>query len=543
MAVRVQRGDVRETVAYLQPPDVIGELSVLTNRTCVADVEVMVDADVVYLPKDALKKLPAEREAILRGLLHIVIERLQNTVAGGARVKSSPVISLHNLPHWEAPHTFARELTVSLAQKSGQETLLVNIGGMTETEEVSIGERAWMCGLPGATADAEIRSGLARRLTFWKSRFTQVVLNPIGPRAGVIADVCTAFVDLNGYLAGPGDPIPDNLGNNTFVIQSAAEPTLPLLDGRHQLIWEGDESEKANLGTARFRRVVESIARHILGIQVGIALGGGAAWGWAHIGVLEIFEKAGLPIDVISGCSMGSVIGALRCAGFSVPEMLEIANYWKSRTRKFIEWRFWRMTLLNEGVVLRTFRKYWNDRTVNTLEIPYWANAVDLRNGKEFSIRDGEVVNAVRASISLPGLLPPYTRDRHLLVDAGIMDPVPVRLAKEMGASFTVAVNAMAKLEATEVDTRPAIGAFDVMLRCTRIMGHEIGQARAEETAQIVLTPSFGNITMLQFARAPETVDCGRRVAEQHLEAVLDGYERVKALAAMERPQPVEQNL
>jgi NTE family protein len=259
--------------------------------------------------------------------------------------------------------------------------------------------------------------------------------------------------------------------------------------------------------------------------------------------VLEVFEKAGLPFDVVSGCSMGSVIGALRCSGTSVAEMVEIADYWRTRTRKFVEWRFWRFTLLNEGAVLKTFRKYWDDRLVNTLEIPYWANAVDIKNGHEFSIRDGLVVDAVRASISLPGLLPPYKRPPHLLVDAGIMDPVPVRLTRTMGSSFTVAVNAMAKLEATEVDTRPAIGAIDIMLRCTRIMGHEIGQARAEESAQICLTPTLGNITMLQFARAPEIIDCGRRVAEQHLEAVLDGYERVKAVAAMERPQPVGQNL
>ena len=236
---------------------------------------------------------------------------------------------------------------------------------------------------------------------------------------------------------------------------------------------------------------------------------------------------------------MGSVIGAFRCSGMSVRELNEIALYWQNRTRRFVEWRFWRMCLLNTKVVRKTFHKYFGDRTLNQLEIPYWANAVDIKTGNEFTIKDGTLVDCVRASIALPGLMPPAERAGHLLVDAGIMDPVPVNLVRRMGCRYAVAVNAMAALESQKVSTRYPFNAFDIMIRCTRVMGHEIGQARAEEAADVVLTPTLGDITMLQFARSPEIIECGRRAAEEHLPAILAGYERLKT-TPVEQAQPAE---
>jgi NTE family protein len=269
-------------------------------------------------------------------------------------------------------------------------------------------------------------------------------------------------------------------------------------------------------------------------MQVGIALGGGAAWGWAHIGVLSVLEKAALPVDVVAGCSMGTVIGTLRCTGRSLEELREIANYWRNRTKRFIEYRVWRMHLLNEKAVRRAFARYFGDRQVNQMEIPFWANAVDIGTGREFTIKSGPIVDAVRASISLPGLLPPFDSNGRMLVDAGIMDPVPVNLIRRMGCRYAIAVNAMAPLEGEPLSKRYPINIFDVMFRCTRIMGHEIGQARAEAAANVMMTPPVRNISMLQFDRSEEIIDCGRRVAEENLPAILAGYERLK----MSEPMP-----
>jgi NTE family protein len=380
-----------------------------------------------------------------------------------------------------------------------------------------------------------LRGRAAQQLTVWKSRYENLILNPLGPGAAAIAEAIDDFANFHGDLCGPGDPLAEE-ANDRFLVQSAAQPTLPRLSGSRQLAPGAAEAETARHAGApapgAFLRTVDSIARRVAGLQVGIALGGGAAWGWAHIGVLQVLENAGIPIDVITGCSMGSVIGAFRSTGRSVAELTEIAEYWRTRTKRFIEWRFWRMCLISEKMVRKTFRGYFGDRTVNQTAIPYWANAVDIQTGKEFTIQDGSLIDCIRASIALPGLLPPFSTDGHLLVDAGITDPVPVHLVRTMGCQYAIAVNAMAELQAQPVRRRYPFNAFDVMTRCMFVMGHEIGQARAEQVADVVFTPNLGSITLLEFDRSPEIIECGRRAAEAMLPQIVAGYDKLKSRLA-----------
>jgi NTE family protein len=226
---------------------------------------------------------------------------------------------------------------------------------------------------------------------------------------------------------------------------------------------------------------------------------------------------------------MGSVVGAFRAAGFGVDRLKDIAHYWRTRTRPFINKRVWQLSLLSERVVRKTFRQYFGERAVNQTAIPYWANAVDIRMGKEYSITDKSLVDCVRASIALPGLLPPFTRNSHLLVDAGIMDPVPVRLVRSMGCHYAIGVNAMAAPDSQEISNGRFGRFLDILTRSMFLMGHEIGQARAEQSANIVFTPELGEITMMQFSRSPEIIECGEKAAEANLPKILEGYERLKS--------------
>jgi NTE family protein len=537
MAVRIQREDSSETLGYLQPPDTFGELSFVTGRPCARDVEADVDAEVLRLSRESVTKLPGSGGNLMRA----VVGRLQDPLTRAATAAELSVIVLRNHPNWEAPQAFAAELARSLARQTNRETLLVHLSSAAQAGEVRrVDDRFSVCVFNVRPGDAESRSALARQLADWKREFQNVILNKTGTDAAAIHNTGGEFANWLGELLGPGDPVPDVDGPNTFIVQSAERPTLPLLNGGRQLIYDAAAAEAAhNSGTAipeRFRRTADSIARCVARIQVGLALGGGAAWGWAHIGVLSVLEEAGLPIDMICGCSMGSVIGALHCAGYSVKQLIDIANHWRTRTRRFIEWRFWRMALLNEKRLCRVFRRYFGDRLVNQAEIPFWANAVDIQTGKEIAVQSGSLVECVRASVAMPGLLPPVNRKAHLLVDASIMDPVPVRLLRGMGCHFAIGVNALAKFESQRINTHYPFNAFDVMSRCVSITGHEIGQARAEQAADIVFTPALGDITMLQFSRSAEIIERGRKTANEHLPAILASYERMKQRATQQPP-------
>ena len=540
LVVRVQRGEWRETVAYLQPPAMVGELSFLTGRRCVADVEVEVDAELVLLPKEAVPKLPKRGDVILRGLMREIAGRLQETVALGAKVPESPIALFYNHPNWEAPLSFASELACSLARQTGRQTLLVNLGTVSPHEVRSLDGSASACSLAVSAGGENLRADVAEKLTAWKGSFENVLLNPVGPQAAAIAETIKEFTNFRGDLVGPGDPVPGEAGEAHFIVQSALRPTLPFLTGRQQLVFDAAASESAYLSgrlvTSRFQRSVDSIARCIAGLQVGLTLGAGAAWGWAHIGALSVLEDAGLPIDCISGSSMGSAIGAARSVGFTVQELKEIADSWPWRSKRLFEWRFWRMCLLNERVILKALHEYFGDRLVNQTEIPYWANSVDIQTGREYTIRTDTLVECVRGSAAMPGLLPPLPREGHLLVDGGIADPVPAKLVRQMGCHFSIAINVMAEIESHKVKRRYPFNTFEIVTRCLFAMGHGIGQARAERTADVVFTPDLGEIGVVDFSRSREIIECGRKAAEEHLPAILAGYQRLKARSPREQP-------
>jgi NTE family protein len=531
LAVRIQRGRERDTVAMLQPPEAFGELSFLTGRQCVADIEVVVDSEIVFLPKEAVPKSGPQSDALNRGLLGALATRLQVTMQRGASAVEKPVVLIRNYPHWQAPEAFAGELAASLTRQTGLSTLLVNVGSKSSSDLVPTGDATATIDV-GDRFDAETVRPHVTRLLNESKRYTNVLLNVMGPDAAILAEQIQDLSNFRGFLLGADDPVPEVPEHIPhFIVQSGQKPTLPFLSGSRQLIREEAESETAfrqnQPVTARFRQTVDSIARRIGGIQVGLALGGGAAWGFAHIGVLAALREAGLPIDVIAGCSMGSVIGSLYACGYSVEQLTEVAEYWRNRTGRFLEWRFWRMCLVSERMVRKVFTGYFGDKAVNHTDMPFWANAVDIEGGEEHTIRDGLLVDCIRGSIALPGLLPPYARPPRLLVDAGIMDPVPAEQLRTMGSQYAVAINAMAAPGTTEMSSRYPFNAFNVMIKCMFVMGHSVGQ-RAEKAADIVFTPDLAGINLLQFKRAPEIIECGRRATEVRVTDIMAGYQRLK---------------
>jgi predicted acylesterase/phospholipase RssA len=158
---------------------------------------------------------------------------------------------------------------------------------------------------------------------------------------------------------------------------------------------------------------------------------------------------------------------------------------------------------------------------------------VDIETGREYTFRDGAIAEAVRAAMAFPGSLPPFVRGSHLLIDAAIMNPVPVSLTREMGCRYAIAINAIGPLVAGRLPRHFPMQAIEYVSRCLRIAGHEAGQYRAESSADAVLVPDLGDTTMTSLARCHEIIEAGRRVAREQLPAIQAGYARLadRALA------------
>jgi len=176
--------------------------------------------------------------------------------------------------------------------------------------------------------------------------------------------------------------------------------------------------------------------------KIGLALGSGSARGLAHIGVLKVLESNSVPIDYIVGSSMGAFIGALYAGGLSVKQLEDIACNvdWKLTTKMFAPTLPWNG--LVAGNQIREFIKTLvGDININNLKIPFAAVATDVMNGEKIVIEQGSLVEAIRASISIPGIFIPVQYENRFLVDGGVANPVPVDVVKTMGADIVIAVN------------------------------------------------------------------------------------------------------
>jgi len=189
--------------------------------------------------------------------------------------------------------------------------------------------------------------------------------------------------------------------------------------------------------------VVRRIARELGNVLVGLALGTGAARGFAHIGVIRILEQAGIGIDVVAGSSMGSLIGAAWAVGKSADEMEEIALRIKGKRAflKLLDPVFPGAGLIRGRRVYNFLESIVDGLTFADTLIPLKIVASDLNTLEEVVFEQGKLIDAIRASISIPGVFRPVTQNSHTLIDGGLTDPVPVQVLARAGVSKIIAVN------------------------------------------------------------------------------------------------------
>ena len=241
-------------------------------------------------------------------------------------------------------------------------------------------------------------------------------------------------------------------------------------------------------------------------IKVGIALGSGGARGLAHIGVLEALCGEGIPIDLITGSSMGSVVGAIYACGGDLRMAGKLAAMLKERS-------YLDMVIPREGFIKgdkfqELIRIVTKDMDFGQTRVPFACLAVDLENSELLLLREGKIHEAVRASISIPGIFVPHRHMGRMLVDGGVVERVPVHSAREMGADFVIGVDV-----GYQGGVRaPAKNVIDILNYTIELMQWEVARARAN-TADLMISPRVDHINPLSNAQAEECVELGRAAA------------------------------
>lgn len=177
---------------------------------------------------------------------------------------------------------------------------------------------------------------------------------------------------------------------------------------------------------------------------LGLALGSGSARGLAHIGVLKVFEREGLPVDLIAGTSMGALVGGAYALGKTAGEIEEVAlGTDVTRLLSMVDVALPTRALMNGGKIERFIREFAGALTFEDTTLPFACVAVDVRSGQEVVLREGGLTTAIRASISTPIIFAPVERDGQLLVDGAVLNSVPTDVVRDMGADIVVAVSTL----------------------------------------------------------------------------------------------------
>ncbi len=306
--------------------------------------------------------------------------------------------------------------------------------------------------------------------------------------------------------------------------------------------------------------------------KIGLALGSGSARGLAHLGVIRAIEEAGIEVDIIAGTSMGALIGAIHAAGkLNELEATFQTFDWK-KTASFFDIVLPKSGLLDGAKISALVRAHVNADGIEALLKPFAAVATDIVNGEEVVIRSGDIIEAVRASISVPGIFTPVRSNGRILVDGGLVNPVPVSAVRAMGAEFVIAVDLnhqiisgknlkpllnagtgsrvennpvgmfsrwvgdyrlsmnylKQKLLAADdpasvqfskwISKEPLPSIFEVLLASINIMETRITHSRLGlDKPDLLIQPPLGHIRFLEFGRAEEIVAIGYEHTQRQL--------------------------
>jgi len=289
-------------------------------------------------------------------------------------------------------------------------------------------------------------------------------------------------------------------------------------------------------------------------LRVGVALSAGSAAALAEIGALEALADAGIPIHCVAGTSAGAVVGAA-LAGGQVSKLREtLAGLSPGRVMRLFDLTWPREGLLYGRRALDLIRPHLGER-IETLGLPFAAVATDLRSGDEVLLRRGPVFDAVRASIAIPGLFTPWRIDGRLLVDGGLVNPIPVSAAQALGAEFVIAINVLplhgaprgiASIcaapqvadrvgeAAGETHSDPDEGArpglIEVVTQASSIFSSRVAMHRlGENPPDCLIQIDHPEVGMFEVYRSGELAEIGRRCAEAALPALRAALERAES--------------
>jgi NTE family protein len=566
--------------------DYFGEMALLQGGKRTATVTVARRARMLAIDKPAFDQLFLRNPKAIEYFARVLSKRLAGVTRGERIQRATTTVSVASRRGLKGETLVATALAAILRQITATEVIHVEVRPAREAQDASIldllsdsldaaprkfasvlagpdgGPIALKIAVPEGLNTAAYGNLLSNLVSKLSDTFSFIVLDLGSETAGLIesasafSDVFVALVDKPGDDPGVGDPRSMKVLRVINLFNPTSRP-VPINSSEPFVLPRGailgrPTAEASAFLCANPRSApalpLHRLAHKLLGTSVGLALGGGAAFGLAHIGVLKVLEDAGLQIDLVAGCSQGSIIAVGYASGLPVSEMIDIAHQLGTK-RNFIfasdPTFFTKPGILAGQRFLTMMRPYLKGKeTFEQLLLPCRTVATDIETGERIAIGTGRLETAFRASSSVPMVMAPIKVGEHVLVDGGVADPVPAEVAVDMGADITVAVNVVPRMKRGVetvlstwyrrinafnplnylVDAEEMPNLFDIVMNSMQILQYELGNFKAI-SADVLINPDLSDFTWIEYYRADELIDRGARAAERALPALQKAIE------------------
>lgn len=259
--------------------------------------------------------------------------------------------------------------------------------------------------------------------------------------------------------------------------------------------------------------------------RIGLALGGGAARGFAHVGVIQVLEEAGIRPSLVSGTSAGSLVAAIYASGKNGKQLQQIAESMDEASIAD-----WTLPIFSRGMfrgeaLARYVNMQVNARPIEDMALPLGIVATDLKTGQDMLFQRGDTGTAVRASSAVPAVFQPVKISGNEYVDGGLVSPVPVRAARKMGADLVIAVDISSPPEGNAAN-----GSLEILLQTFAIMGKSINTFELKD-ADVVVRPALVGVSSADFTARKRSIEAGRQAMQlmlPHLREMIAAKSRLE---------------
>jgi len=494
--LRAVAGADGRTLRVLGPGAAIGELALLTGSARSASVQAVRDSTLLQLGRGRFVELMERDSGFAAAVARELAAQLQASGGLAAPPSRPALLTLRRVDAGVPLAAVASSLAHALSTYGPVEILGADAAGTSAVEQAE-------------QENAHV-----------------LLVDETG--AGVWSDLCARQADRTLLVATADSPPPDEPSPDADLVvlgPSSGAALRTLLDAvqpraHHRLA----TTEPSDPGAGR-------LARRLVGRALGVVLSGGGARGFAHIGALAELEADGIEIDRYGGCSMGSFIAAMAAAGWSPGDIRDRCDEELVRRSPFNDYTLPRVALIRSRKAARMFDRLFGEMTIEELAKPLFTVSADLLSSRLVIHRRGSVTEAVGASMSIPGLVPPLSRSGRLLVDGGVLNNLPIDAMADSGEGPIVAVDVVRRLEVSAEDEPPLPSIMETLSRAT-VLGSVERAERNRELALLVITPEAQDIPLRDFRALDRAVEAGRAAAR----AALDAGARDEILAAVTAP-------